>query len=603
MEGVRKRRHFISITSKLMVIFLCIIIIPVTVMSVNSYLSSQRLLERKYTDLLLDITRQSNIQISEYLKEIEKITLVSSYGMNRYSSLVYQEEYPIQDYLRYSNDENENVVYRVLMNYILMKDRLFSIYIYNLNGGRDMFIHSTEPIDYSYRPLEEPWFQAFLASDDKVRILDTRIDRQIRNKDKYAVLHARKVFDMSNGKLLGVMVASIDISFIDLFTNRLQKSLRSNFTIVDQNNRIIYHADQRLIGRAFHEIMPFRDEEGVTKAFGIDYLVVRNPFENLPWTSYLYTPLSEISSEGKILKQNLFILAGLVLVFASFTSIFLSNVITRPIKKLMRNITRVEKGLFDNLPVVDSNDEIGQLSQRFNQMSSELKRLVSRIQQEEEEKALAEIRALQSQINPHFLYNTLGSVKWIASMQKADKIVEITEALISMLRYTAKHERPMVTLREELDNIRNYIVIQNVRYYNRIQLQIHVEDGLLENLMPKLILQPIVENAIFHGLAETEEEGIITVRAYRYEDGMRIEIQDNGVGIDESTGEWLHRELQEVEKTQAAGIGLPNVQRRIRLYFGERYGIRFYSTPGEGSTFVISLPDIREETWEEGLSC
>jgi len=480
---------------------------------------------------------------------------------------------------------------------------LFSIYIYNLNGGRDMFIHSTEPIDYSYRPLEEPWFQAFLASDDTVRILDTRIDRQIRNKDKYAVLHARKVFDMSNGKLLGVMVASIDISFIDLFTNRLQKSLRSNFTIVDQNNRIIYHADQRLIGRAFHEIMPFRDEEGVTKAFGIDYLVVRNPFENLPWTSYLYTPLSEISSEGKILKQNLFILAGLVLVFASFTSIFLSNVITRPIKKLMRNITRVEKGLFDNLPVVDSNDEIGQLSQRFNQMSSELKRLVSRIQQEEEEKALAEIRALQSQINPHFLYNTLGSVKWIASMQKADKIVEITEALISMLRYTAKHERPMVTLREELDNIRNYIVIQNVRYYNRIQLQIHVEDGLLENLMPKLILQPIVENAIFHGLAETEEEGIITVRAYRYEDGMRIEIQDNGVGIDESTGEWLHRELQEVEKTQAAGIGLPNVQRRIRLYFGERYGIRFYSTPGEGSTFVISLPDIREETWEEGLSC
>jgi len=296
-------------------------------------------------------------------------------------------------------------------------------------------------------------------------------------------------------------------------------------------------------------------------------------------------------------------LAGLVLVFASFTSIFLSNVITRPIKKLMRNITRVEKGLFDNLPVVDSNDEIGQLSQRFNQMSSELKRLVSRIQQEEEEKALAEIRALQSQINPHFLYNTLGSVKWIASMQKADKIVEITEALISMLRYTAKHERPMVTLREELDNIRNYIVIQNVRYYNRIQLQINVEDGLLENLMPKLILQPIVENAIFHGLAETEEEGIITVRAYRYEDGMRIEIQDNGVGIDESTGEWLHRELQEVEKTQAAGIGLPNVQRRIRLYFGERYGIRFYSTPGEGSTFVISLPDIREETWEEGLSC
>jgi two-component system sensor histidine kinase YesM len=591
---MRKRRPFISISSKLIFIFSCIIIVPVTVMSINSYVSSQRLLERKYTDLLLDIAKQSNIRISEYLKEIEKITLVSSYGMNRYSSLVYQEEYPIQDFLHYSNDESENITYRVLMNYILMKDRLFSIYIYSLNGGRDMFVHSTEPIDYSYRPLQEPWFREFLASDRKVVILDPQVDKQIRNKNKYAVLHARKVFDMSNGRLLGVMVASIDINFIGLFTNRLQEGLRTNFTIVDQHNRIIYHANSQLIGRSFQDIMPFRDEKGITQAWGEDYLVVRSPFEELPWTTYLYTPLSEISAEGAILKQNMFILAGLILVFASFTSIFLSTVIARPIKKLMRNITLVEKGLFDNLPVIDSNDEIGELSRRFNRMSSELKQLVSRIQKEEKEKAMAEIRALQSQINPHFLYNTLGSVKWIASMQKADKIVEMTEALISILRYTAKLESSMVTLREEIDNIRNYIIIQNVRYYNRIQLQIQVDDSLLDNRMPKLILQPIVENAIFHGFAELEDEGIITVRAHRYDEGIQIEISDNGAGIDPATAEWLNRELRSAENIQTSGIGLPNVQRRIQLHYGDRYGIGFHSAQGQGTTFVITLPDIQD---------
>lgn len=591
---MRKRRPFISISSKLIFIFSCIIIVPVTVMSINSYMSSQRLLERKYTDLLLDIAKQSNIRISEYLKEIEKITLVSSYGMNRYSSLVYQEEYPIQDFLHYSNDESENITYRVLMNYILMKDRLFSIYIYSLNGGRDMFVHSTEPIDYSYRPLQEPWFQDFLASDKKVIILDPQVDKQIRNKNKYAVLHARKVFDMSNGRLLGVMVASVDINFIGLFTNRLQEGLRTNFTIVDQHNRIIYHANTQLIGRSFQDIMPFRDEKGLTQAWGEDYLVVRSPFEELPWTTYLYTPLSEISAEGAILKQNMFILAGLILVFASFTSIFLSTVIARPIKKLMRNITLVEKGLFDNLPVIDSNDEIGELSRRFNRMSFELKQLVSRIQKEEKEKAMAEIRALQSQINPHFLYNTLGSVKWIASMQKADKIVEMTEALISILRYTAKLESSMVTLREELDNIRNYIIIQNVRYYNRIQLQIQVDDSLLGSRMPKLILQPIVENAIFHGFAELEDEGIITVRAHRYDEGIQIEISDNGAGIDPATAEWLNRELRSAENIQTSGIGLPNVQRRIQLHYGDRYGIGFHSAQGQGTTFVITLPDIQD---------
>src|SRR5690606_2300648 len=325
--------------------------------------------------------------------------------------------------------------------------------------------------------------------------------------DNHAVLHARKVFDMSNGSLLGVMMASIDIRFIDQFTSRLLLILRNNFTIVNQADRVIYHANGDLIGQRFQEIMPIRHDKNVTSTSGKNYLVVKSPFEELPWTAYLYTPLSEISSEGAILKQNLYILAGLVLVFASFTSIFLSSVITRPIRKLMRNITLVEKGSFDNLPLINSNDEIGQLSQRFNQMSSELKQLVTRNQKEEKEKAQAEIRALQSQINPHFLYNTLGSVKWIASMQKADKIVEMTEALISILRYTARHERAMVTLREEIDNIRNYIVIQNVRYYNRFQLRIRVDEGLLNNMMPKLILQPIVENAIFHGLAEMEDEG------------------------------------------------------------------------------------------------
>lgn len=600
---MRKRRYYISIKSKLILIFLCIIIIPVTVMSVNSYLSSQRLLERKYTDLLLDITKQANIRISEYLNEIEKITLVSSYGMNRYSSLVYQEEYPIQDYLRYSNDENENVAYRVLMNYILMKDRLFSIYIYHLNGGRDMFIHSTEPIDYSYRPVEEAWFQEFLESDDKVRIIDTHVDRQIRNKDNYAVSHARKVFDMTNGQLLGVMVASIDINFIDRFTSRLQESLRSNFTIINSEGRVIYHANSELIGRPFHDIMPINQGQGVTEAGGKDYLVVSSPFEQLPWTSYLYMPLEELSSESTILQQNLWLLAGLVLVFATFTSIFLSNVLTRPIKKLMRNMTRVERGQFDHLSVVDSHDEIGQLSQRFNQMTVELKQLVQRIQQEEEEKALAEIRALQSQINPHFLYNTLGSVKWIASMQKADKIVEMIEALISMLRYTARHERALATLREELDNIRNYIIIQNVRYYNRIQLHIEVDDSLLENKMPKLILQPIVENAIFHGLAEMEEDGVITVRAYKHEAGMIIEVQDSGVGLDEATMDWLRHELQQVEITKQSGIGLPNVQRRIKLHYGDPYGITFHSQPGEGATFVIALPENHEETPREEMPC
>src|SRR5690606_25799 len=160
-----------------------------------------------------------------------------------------------------------------------------------------------------------------------------------------------------------------------------------------------------------------------------------------------------------------------------------------------------EKGQFEQVEDIDSHDEIGLLSNRFNRMSHELKGLVSQIQQEEMEKAAAEIRALQSQINPHFLYNTLGSVKWIAFMQRADTIVEITEALIAMLRYAVHAEGAMVSVREELNNLKNYMTIQQVRYYNRIKMDVFADESLLDQPMPKLILQPIVENAIFHGLA------------------------------------------------------------------------------------------------------
>src|SRR5690606_1156078 len=184
----------------------------------------------------------------------------------------------------------------------------------------------------------------------------------------------------------------------------------------------------------------------------------------------LYMPKKELSAEGNLLRHNMYVLATSMVLFLAIVSLFLSSVITRPIKKLITNIRLVEQGQFERVEEIRSRDEIGHLSNRFQRMSHELKRLVKRIQLEEQDKAAAEMRALQSQINPHFLYNTLGSVKWIATMQQADKIVEMTDALIEMLSYAARAEGSVVTVRDELENLANYMAIQKVRYYNRIHM-------------------------------------------------------------------------------------------------------------------------------------
>ncbi|MGV2882756.1 cache domain-containing sensor histidine kinase [Paenibacillus taichungensis] len=577
-----KHSRLLPIKYKIMVICITVIILPVLVMTISSYYSSERLLAQNYTNLLNDLAKQTNIRIDEFLKEIEKITLLASNGLSDNLSATHEGSFPIQDFLRKGDEQHEIAAYNILMNYIMMKDRVFSIYLYNLNGGKDLFVSPNQPIDPDFKVANELWFKKFMHENDRTITLTTRIDEQLENKI-LAVSHARKIHDVASGELLGVIVVSIDIKFIEIVNRNLQEGLRSRFMIVDENDKIVYNVNERLIGTLFRDNV--RPPESLN-------VVVTSPLSQQKWTTYLYMPLDELTADGKILGHNLVTLSIVLVLFAAIISIFLSHVITTPIKKLLRNISLVEKGQFEQVEHIRSRDEIGHLSVRFNKMSHELKRMVERMQQEEIEKAKAEMRALHDQIKPHFLYNTLGSVKWIASMQQADKIVEMTDALISMLRYATRSDGTLVTIREEIDNIANYVTIQNVRYYDCIQMKYEIEDRLLDYRMPKMILQPIVENAIFHGLAEIEEDGIIAIRIQPQGSDIVIEVCDNGIGMDQHTIQNFMEDKLEADK--GTGIGLHNVQRRIQLHFGKSYGIQVASQIGEGTTFTILLPAIIE---------
>ncbi|WP_315792731.1 sensor histidine kinase [Paenibacillus sp. BIC5C1] len=579
-----KHAQPLRIKYKIMVICITVIILPVFVMTISSYYSSERLLAQNYTNLLTDLAKQTNIRIDEFLKEIEKITLLASNGLSNNLSATHEGSFPIQDFLREGDEQNEIAAYNILMNYIMMKDRVFSIYLYNLNGGQDLFVSPNQPIDPDFKVANELWFKKFMHDNDRTITLTTRIDEQLKNKI-LAVSHARKIHDVASGELLGVIVVSIDIKFIEIVNRNLQEGLRSRFMIVDENDKIVYNVNDRLIGTLFRDNV--RPPESLN-------VVVTSPLSQQKWTTYLYMPLDELTADGKILGHNLVTLSIVLVLFAAIISIFLSHVITTPIKKLLRNISLVEKGQFEQVEHIRSRDEIGHLSVRFNKMSHELKLMVERMQQEEIEKAKAEMRALHDQIKPHFLYNTLGSVKWIASMQQADKIVEMTDALISMLRYATRSDGTLVTIREEIDNIANYVTIQNVRYYDCIQMNYEIEERLLDYYMPKMILQPIVENAIFHGLAEFEEDGAISIRIQPQGSDIVIEVCDNGVGMDQHTIQNFMEDKLEADK--GTGIGLHNVQRRIQLHFGKPYGIQVASQIGEGTTFTILLPAIIEIT-------
>lgn len=593
--NLAQTRRFVSVKNKMMFFFLLAILIPVIIMSINSYISSQQMLERKYTDLLADVTRQSNIRIEEFLEDTKQISLISSYGINSYISAVSQENYPVQNYLHDSSVPNELQATQLLMNYITMKDRAISIYVYNLNQGSDLYIAPNKPIDYTYHPRDEDWFNDFLRSEDITRDLPTRLDLQTKGDSNWAIYNLRKIFDMENGKLLGMMVVSVDIDFISRLNKRMQSGNRSAFTVVDDSGSIIFNNNYDLIGQPFNSLFPLREEvlaadldRQIVRVSGQDYILIQSPFEVHNWKTYMYMPVEELAVESDIFKRNLWTIVVVLLLFALVSSVYMSNLITRPIKQLIRNMTLVEQGKFDNLPAVRSNDEIGVMASRFEQMSAELKQLVERIYVEQEQKVEAEIRALQAQISPHFLYNTLNSVKWIATMQHSDKIVEMTEALISMLRYTAKTDNRLVPIREELEHIGHYIVIQKVRYFNRIEFHCEIEPTLAEQEIPKLSIQPLVENAIFHGIAD-QEDGLVSIEVrYAGNSELTIMVKDNGAGVNEAAADQLQSRLGGAEGS--GGIGIINVHQRIRRVYGEPYGVSFQSSPGQGTVFVIRIP-------------
>ena len=224
-------------------------------------------------------------------------------------------------------------------------------------------------------------------------------------------------------------------------------------------------------------------------------------------------------------------------------------------------------------------------------MSEHINDLIeTRIQGEKEKKDL-EIQMLQAQINPHFLYNTLDSIKWIATMQHNSGIVQVVTALSALLKNMAKGFNEKVTLGQELDFLDNYVTIEKIRYIELFDLEIQVDDPMLYQAgIIKLTLQPLVENAIFSGIEPSGNPGLIKIHAYSRQDVLYITITDNGVGISEEGIQELLSDTSRVGRHYMSGIGLSNVDRRLKLVYGEEYGLTIESRPGQYTTVTIALP-------------
>lgn len=363
--------------------------------------------------------------------------------------------------------------------------------------------------------------------------------------------------------------------------------------IQDTEGNLVYHPQQQLIYSGLKEEMTGELKglpDGSHTRSNVIYTI--HTLENCNWRVVGVSYVDELITgrvEGMI--RICVTLLLLVLVTAVLVGILLSRTFARPAKRLMGAMEAFEQEAENfQFAAVRGTSEISALSDSFGHMVVRIQKLMEQVRQEEITLRKTELNALQAQINPHFLYNTLDSIAWMCEEDRTKEAVEMVNALARLFRISISRGHELITLEREVEHAKSYLKIQNYRYKNQFTYEFDVEESCLSYLCNKITLQPIIENAIYHGIDRMVDEGCIQIRIEEEENAIRMTVTDNGVGMTkEQCQEILHREAGD-----RTGIGIKNVNDRIRIYFGEEYGLHITSELDEGTCVEIRIPKITE---------
>ncbi|WP_313583759.1 sensor histidine kinase [Lacrimispora sp.] len=458
--------------------------------------------------------------------------------------------------------------------------------------------------NYDFQGLESQlWYrQSYDSEDDMVFISSFQEKFDSTGIENSYVFGAfRQVMDQE-GNILGTILVNIDEKYLEGLYSSVEEN--SNFYIFDKKGNIVSSRDKNLLGKNFIGVKNFRQFYGINqynmiRKLGQDYLLSNYYDPETGWTIVEEMPCSVIF---KPLHQAIAILL-LLLSFCIFAgagaAYYLSGRISKPIQKLCSLMDQVRQGDFDVISDIKGYEEVNQLKDSFNEMAKEIKKLMESVKQKEIKKRKSELDFLRAQINPHFLYNTLFSIQCMIELGNNKQAVLMMSAFIDLLKRTLSVDTDFILLEEEFENTKKYLVLQQIRYGDKVHFECEIEEMTKGCLVPSLIIQPIVENAIFHGLNAKEEPGLIVVESAICSDCLLITISDDGVGQSEEELMQLRNQLEDREYHTGGSIGILNVLNRIRINFGDSYGLLVESESGIGTTVTLKLPVIRKERFNE----
>ena len=462
-------------------------------------------------------------------------------------------------------------------------------------------------------PLRNPHFQALMTRPDDVLNIAPADASPLDRLDGFDYPRPNVISIMTSVKnsitheVIGFIVIDLEDTALEQYRNSVVIGKTGFFYVTDGAGRPILApqedpAAEDMIAKVDLSAKLGDDQASyVDSASGKPKFVVFTTSPVTGWKIVGIVPLQEIMVEANSIRQLIIVSVVLSIVFAIGLNFFITARLTRPVQLLKNKMRQAASGYFDAKVKPTGHDEIADLGNSFNIMLEKINGLMEQHLKEQEQIQKAELRTLQAQIHPHFLYNTLDSIVWMAEAGKDDKVIALVQALSRFFRVSLNKGLDWIPLKEELEHVRSYLVIQQIRYRDILEYEIDAPGALGDCRILKMTLQPIVENALYHGIKNKRGKGMIRISCRAVsEQELLIEVSDNGIGMSEERlaklREQLARHIIPEETTGSevsGGFGLHNVQQRLRLYYGESCAIRIDSVDREGTTVAMRIPKQR----------
>ncbi|WP_434643878.1 sensor histidine kinase [Thermoanaerobacterium thermosaccharolyticum] len=586
LKKLIKKFSDLNISSKIMLYYFAILILSVFFLSIAYKEINNNITNNK----VMQVSNEIVININSNINSL--INLVDNQSKILISSQILQEA------LLGGNTSN-NAIYiqpmsKYLADFLNFNDFISSIYIFDTKGN-EYFVDNISFKSISLHMIQSTkWYNRLLGLKGGY-ILEVNGGGLLENNksNQGYVSFIRIINDINTQKPSGIMIINISESYLNKYINSAINTYTSSIILKDENgNNIIEptNISKSLNNEIFNYIKP--NNSTIKKIDGKVYIIsdLKNEFG---WNIISITPFNELNSQFWIYNLILLLVIIINIILLILGLLFISLFITQPIVKLVNSMKGIKDGKFEKVNIITGNDEIGMLKDVYNKMIDEIKKLIGDIINEQKIKRKLELDVMQSQIKPHFLFNSFDAISALILMGDTKNAGKIVKALGKFYRSFLINGNEEITIKEELDIIDNYLTIQKIRFGDKFKVEMDIDERTLSYRIPKLILQPLVENTLNHGIRCKEGQGIISIKALYDNDQIKLIIEDNGKGMSEE-------KIREIESGMSKGVGLRSTIERLKIYYNSTDIVKIYSKIDEGTKIEITIPINKEEQNDKG---